>query len=601
MHVKLDTGMGRLGTRDPEEAARVARAAAEAPGLRLAGAMTHFATSDDDPAFVREQLAAFTPWAERLRAEHGDLLVHAANSAAALAEPAARFDLVRCGIAVYGLDPFHRDPADHGLEPALELRTYVAEVKRIAPGQSAGYGRRFVAREPGWLGTLPIGYGDGVRRGLTNNADVLVQGRRVPLVGTVSMDNITVDLGPGEREPVPRGAPAVVIGPQAGEAILAEEVGGAPRDHQLRGGVRDLGARAARAPPRRDARVSAADPLAAARAALEGQDAWLVGGAVRDRLLGRVTTDFDVALPGDPRAAARRLARATGAASFSLSDAFGAWRVVAPGGAWQVDLVPLRDGDLAADLAARDFTINAIAEPLAGGERVDPHDGAADLAARRLRMVAPGALADDPLRTLRAVRLAVELELEIEPATGAAVTAHAPALAQVSPERVFAELKRIVVAPAVLRGMELLAAHGLTDVVLPELTALRGVEQNVYHHADVYDHTLEVLDAVAALEHDPAAAGLGEHAARDRGPARRAAGRRAHARRRHALRRPPPRRRQARDPRRAARRPGHVHRARPGGRGARARRPAAPAGLRAARRLRRRAHPAPPAPRLPRP
>jgi len=224
VHVKLDTGMGRLGTRDPEEAARVARAAAEAPGLRLAGAMTHFATSDDDPAFVREQLAAFTPWAERLRAEHGDLLVHAANSAAALTEPAARFDLVRCGIAVYGLDPFHRDPADHGLEPALELHTYVAEVKRIAPGQSAGYGRRFVAREPGWLGTLPIGYGDGVRRGLTNNADVLVEGRRVPLVGTVSMDNITVDLGPGGREPVPRGAPAVVIGPQAGEAILAEEV-----------------------------------------------------------------------------------------------------------------------------------------------------------------------------------------------------------------------------------------------------------------------------------------------------------------------------------------------------------------------------------------
>jgi poly(A) polymerase len=258
--------------------------------------------------------------------------------------------------------------------------------------------------------------------------------------------------------------------------------------------------------------MSAADPLAAARAALEGQDAWLVGGAVRDRLLGRVTTDFDVALPGDPRAAARRLARATGAASFALSDAFGAWRAVAPGGAWQVDLVPLRDGDLAADLAARDFTINAIAEPLAGGEPVDPHGGAADLAARRLRMVGPGALADDPLRTLRAVRLAVELELAIEPATGAAVTAHAPALAQVSPERVFAELKRIVVAPAVLRGMELLAAHGLTDVVLPELTVLRGVEQNVYHHADVYDHTLEVLGAVAALEHDPAAAGLGEHA-----------------------------------------------------------------------------------------
>jgi putative nucleotidyltransferase with HDIG domain len=258
--------------------------------------------------------------------------------------------------------------------------------------------------------------------------------------------------------------------------------------------------------------VSAADPLAAARAALEGEPAWLVGGAVRDRLLGRVTTDLDVVLAGDPRAAAHRLARATGAAPFSLSDAFGAWRVVAPGGAWQVDLVPLRDGDLSADLAARDFTINAIAEPLAGGEPVDPHGGAADLAARRLRMVGARALADDPLRTLRAVRLAVELDLAIEPATGAAVTRHAPELELVSPERVFAELKRIVVAPAVLRGMELLGAHGLTDVVLPELIALRGVEQNVFHHADVYGHTLEVLDAVAALERDPARAGLAEQA-----------------------------------------------------------------------------------------
>jgi alanine racemase len=224
VHVKLDTGMGRLGTRDSAEATAVARAAAAAPGLRLAGAMTHFATADDDPGFLREQLAAFTPWAERIRSEAQDLLVHAANSAATLAEPAARFELVRCGIAIYGLDPFQADPAAHGLEPALELRSYVAEVKRAAPGQSAGYGRRFVAREPTWLGTVPIGYGDGVRRGLTNNADVLVAGRRVPLVGTVSMDNITVDLGPGERPPVARGAPVVLIGAQDGAAIRAEEV-----------------------------------------------------------------------------------------------------------------------------------------------------------------------------------------------------------------------------------------------------------------------------------------------------------------------------------------------------------------------------------------
>jgi len=221
VHVKLDSGMGRLGTRDAGEATRVAAAVAAAPGLRLAGAMTHFATADDDPGFLAEQLAAFTPWAQRLREHYPGLLVHAANSAATLREPSARFDMVRCGIALYGMDPFGEDPALHGLEPALSLRSYVAEVKRVEPGQSAGYGRRFVAAEPTWLGMLPIGYGDGYRRALTNNADVLVDGRRVPLVGTVSMDNVTVDLGP---EPPPRGAEAVLIGAQGSERILAEEL-----------------------------------------------------------------------------------------------------------------------------------------------------------------------------------------------------------------------------------------------------------------------------------------------------------------------------------------------------------------------------------------
>jgi alanine racemase len=222
VHVKLDTGMGRLGTRDPSEATLVADAVAAAGELRLAGAMTHFATADeDDPAFLREQLGLFQPWVDALLARHPGTLVHAANSAATLGEPATRFGMVRCGIAVYGMDPFQRDPADHGLEPAFELVSYVAEVKRCAPGQSAGYGRRFVAERETWLGTLPIGYGDGVRRALTNNADVLVDGRRVPLVGTVAMDNVMVDLG---SEPVRRGAEAVLIGARGGERILAEDI-----------------------------------------------------------------------------------------------------------------------------------------------------------------------------------------------------------------------------------------------------------------------------------------------------------------------------------------------------------------------------------------
>ena len=252
------------------------------------------------------------------------------------------------------------------------------------------------------------------------------------------------------------------------------------------------------------------EALEAARTALAGEEAWLVGGAVRDRLLGRETDDVDLAIPGDPKRFARRIARRAGGAAFELSGAFGAWRVVGPEHAWHVDLVTLRDDDIRADLAHRDFTINAMAEPLGGGELLDPHGGRADLERRVVRMVSERALVDDPLRSLRAVRIAVELDLEIDAATGAAAAANAHGVERVAPERVFAELKRVVSADAVRRGLELMATHGLTDVVLPELTALRGIEQSPFHHADVHDHTLEVLDAVARLQRDPVAEGLGE-------------------------------------------------------------------------------------------
>jgi alanine racemase len=216
--------MGRLGTRDPAEATRVAEAVAREARLELAGAMTHFATADDrTDAFVDEQLARFRAWAAPLREAHPGIVVHAANSAATLRDAGSHFDLVRAGIAVYGMDPFGRDPAEHGLEPALELISYVAEVKRCRAGESAGYGRRFVATRDTEIATVPIGYGDGVRRGLTNNADVLVGGRRRPLVGTVSMDNVTLDLG-ADGGGVGRGDEAVLIGARDGERILTEEV-----------------------------------------------------------------------------------------------------------------------------------------------------------------------------------------------------------------------------------------------------------------------------------------------------------------------------------------------------------------------------------------
>ena len=257
---------------------------------------------------------------------------------------------------------------------------------------------------------------------------------------------------------------------------------------------------------------AAADALRLARETLAGRPAWLVGGAVRDRLLGRATTDLDLAVDGDVRAAARALAKAAGGPVFELSDAFGAWRVMAPDRSWQADLTALRGATLEEDLALRDFTVNAIAEPLAGGDAVDPHGGAEDLRAGRLRAVGPRALADDPLRVMRAARLAVTLGLRIDDATAAAARAEATGLTRVAGERVFAELRGIVGAQDPVRGLELLDELGALAVVLPELEGMKGVEQTRYHHRDVFGHTLEVLAETVALERDLAGALGAEHA-----------------------------------------------------------------------------------------
>ncbi len=263
------------------------------------------------------------------------------------------------------------------------------------------------------------------------------------------------------------------------------------------------------------------NPLALIRATLAGRRAWLVGGAVRDRLLRRRTQDYDVVLDGDPGEAARALARAAGraaagpATAFALSEEHGGWRVVARDGTWQVDLERLRGASLEEDLAARDFTVNAIAAPLdalgAGGDAgsldppaagtiLDPLGGAEDLAHRRLRAVSPEAFAADPLRVLRLARLAVELELEPDTATCTQARAHAPRLRAVAGERVGAEVSRILAAPRAVAGVELMGEVGATAVVLPEVQALRGVAQSRYHHRDVYGHTLEVLERTVALD-----------------------------------------------------------------------------------------------------
>jgi alanine racemase len=223
VHVKLDTGMGRLGTRVLGEAIRVAElVAGGGPALALAGAMTHFASADEDPEFTMAQVSRFEPFVAELRDRWPSIVAHAANSAGTLRFPVSHFDLVRCGIALYGCDPMNLDPGAHGLEPALELSSYVAAVKAAAPGDSAGYGRGWVARSETWVATVPLGYADGNRRALTNNCEVLIGGRRYPLVGAVSMDNITVEVGSGDA--VRCGERVTLLGRDGGACVTAEEL-----------------------------------------------------------------------------------------------------------------------------------------------------------------------------------------------------------------------------------------------------------------------------------------------------------------------------------------------------------------------------------------
>lgn len=235
---------------------------------------------------------------------------------------------------------------------------------------------------------------------------------------------------------------------------------------------------------------------------------------MRDRLLARSAPgpeDLDLTVVGDVEASARTLARAGRAAVFALSDEFGSWRVAARDGSWRVDLSPLQGETIEADLGRRDFTVNALAEPLSGGDPIDPTGGLADLAARRLRAVSARAFDADPLRVLRLARFAADLGFAADEETVPAARERASRITEVSPERVFAELKAIVAGPDPLTALRLVDELDLTREVLPELSQGRGVTQSHYHHLDVYDHTLAVLAAVLELERAPAAA-LGEHA-----------------------------------------------------------------------------------------
>ncbi len=200
LHLKIDTGMGRWGLSE-----------LPAPTRGVVGVMSHLAAAESDADFTGLQVERF----REATADLDDTLVrHLANSAGTLRYPPASFDAVRCGIALYGISPFGSDPALDGLEPALRWESYVALAKRLEPGDSTGYGRRYVADEPTWIGVVPVGYADGFRRDMTGT-EVLVDGERRRVVGTVSMDAIAVEL---DHE-VTIGTPVTLVG----DGVLIEE------------------------------------------------------------------------------------------------------------------------------------------------------------------------------------------------------------------------------------------------------------------------------------------------------------------------------------------------------------------------------------------
>ena len=247
-----------------------------------------------------------------------------------------------------------------------------------------------------------------------------------------------------------------------------------------------------------------APSIAAARTALEQQGpAWIVGGAIRDALLGERVADADLAVErGREEGAARAIAKVAGGTAFQLSEEHASWRAIASTDGWHVDVVALRAETIEEDLRARDFTVNAIARPLEGGELIDPTGGLADSEARVLRAASEGAFRDDPMRLLRAPRLAAGHDLAIEPGTADLARSAAGQAADPAGERQFAELRGIVAGPRPMRGIELMDELDLTAVVLPELEALRGVVQNPNHHLDVLGHTLAVLEEWLGLERD---------------------------------------------------------------------------------------------------
>jgi len=221
VHLKIDSGMNRQGL-FPSEVDPFLDAIKGIPEIELVGAMTHFACVTEDPATIDFQLDRFLPVVERVRKEWPQVVAHAANSAATVHSPRAHLDMVRCGCAVYGLSPWQRDPIAEGLAPVLSWKSRVALVKRVAAGEGVGYGHTFRPDSPTDVALVPLGYGDGVFRALGNEGEVLINGRRYPFAGRVSMDSFGVDVGIDGQ--VKAGDTVTIIGADGADRITVEEV-----------------------------------------------------------------------------------------------------------------------------------------------------------------------------------------------------------------------------------------------------------------------------------------------------------------------------------------------------------------------------------------
>ncbi len=225
IHIKVDTGMGRLGFPADENSVDEIIKAAALPGIAVEGLMTHFSVADTaDKEYTYHQYRLFTGVISRLK-EQGfpDVIKHAANSAAIIDLPGVHLDMVRAGISIYGLKPSKEVQADKlDLKPALSLKAKVAHVKTVPAGTSISYGRTFITRDETRVATIPVGYADGYSRLLSNKAHVLAHGTRVPVIGIVCMDQFIIDVS--EAPGIRTGDTVTLIGREGGQSITADEL-----------------------------------------------------------------------------------------------------------------------------------------------------------------------------------------------------------------------------------------------------------------------------------------------------------------------------------------------------------------------------------------